>query len=130
MIPIVYFLMPESVHWLARKQPAGALDKINRDADAAWVIAAVAALPVVSADARKRSSGDMFRPPLLTTTILVTMAYFFHITTFYYIVKWVPTIVVGMGFAPSSAGCVLMLGERRWRHRRRRPRSALAALPA
>ena len=35
------------------------------------------------------------------------MAYFFHITTFYFIVKWVPTIVVGMGFAPSSAGYVL-----------------------
>ena len=25
MIPIVFFLMPESVHWLTRKQPAGAL---------------------------------------------------------------------------------------------------------
>jgi predicted MFS family arabinose efflux permease len=61
----------------------------------------------VSADVRKRSSGDLFRPPLLTVTILATMAYFFHITTFYYIVKWVPTIVVGMGFAPSSAGYVL-----------------------
>ena len=50
---------------------------------------------------------DLFRPPLLTVTILATMAYFFHITTFYYIVKWVPTLVVGMGFAPSSAGYVL-----------------------
>ena len=38
---------------------------------------------------------------------VATAAYFFHITTFYYIVKWVPTIVVGMGFAPSSAGYVL-----------------------
>ena len=25
-IPIVFFLVPESVHWLARKQPTGALD--------------------------------------------------------------------------------------------------------
>jgi MFS family permease len=30
LIPITYFLMPESVHWLARKQPGGALEKINR----------------------------------------------------------------------------------------------------
>ena len=30
MIPTVYFLMPESVHWLTRKQPAGALDRVNR----------------------------------------------------------------------------------------------------
>jgi MFS family permease len=32
MIPIVYFLMPESVHWLTRKQPAGALARVNRAA--------------------------------------------------------------------------------------------------
>jgi benzoate transport len=106
MIPTVYFLMPESVHWLARKQPEGALEKVNRTLKALGH-PAIAALPAVSADVRKRSSGDLFRPPLLTVTILATMAYFFHITTFYYIVKWVPTIVVGMGFAPSSAGYVL-----------------------
>src|SRR6188508_3833957 len=106
MIPTVYFLMPESVHWLTRKQPVGALDKVNRTL-ASLGHATVTELPPVSADVRKRSSGALFRPPLLTVTILATMAYFFHITTFYFIVKWVPTIVVGMGFAPSSAGYVL-----------------------
>ena len=106
MIPTVYFLMPESVHWLTRKQPVGALDKVNRTLTSLGHTT-VTELPAVSADVRKRSSGDLFRPPLLTVTILATMAYFFHITTFYYIVKWVPTIVVGMGFAPSSAGYVL-----------------------
>jgi benzoate transport len=106
MIPVVYFLMPESVHWLARKQPAGALERINRTL-ATFGHATVAALPAVSAEVRKKSSGDLFKAPLLTVTVLATMAYFFHITTFYYIVKWVPTIVVGMGFAPSSAGYVL-----------------------
>ena len=34
MIPIVYVFVPESVHWLARKQPADALRKINRTLDA------------------------------------------------------------------------------------------------
>jgi predicted MFS family arabinose efflux permease len=37
----------------------------------------------------------------------VTFAYFFHITTFYFIVKWVPQIVTSLGFAPSEAGNVL-----------------------
>ena len=106
MIPTVFFLMPESVHWLTRKQPAGALDKVNKTLRAIGH-GTVTELPAVSADARKRSSGDLFKAPLLTVTVLCTMAYFFHITTFYYIVKWVPTIVVGMGFAPSSAGYVL-----------------------
>jgi benzoate transport len=106
MIPIVFFLMPESVHWLTRKQPVGALERINRTLRRLGH-ATVAALPEVSADMRKRSTADIFKPGLLATTVLVTAAYFFHITTFYYIVKWVPKIVVDMGFAPSSAGYVL-----------------------
>jgi MFS family permease len=94
------------VHWLARKQPEGALAKINRTLNRLGH-SSVATLPAVSADVRKRSVADIFGGSLLTITVLVTLAYFFHITTFYYIVKWVPTIVVDMGFAPSSAGQVL-----------------------
>jgi MFS family permease len=105
-IPIVYFLVPESVHWLARKQPAGALDKINA-AMRKIGKPTVAALPVISEDARKRSVTDIFRPGLIATTLICAGAYFFHITTFYYILKWVPDIVVRMGFPPSSAGGVL-----------------------
>ncbi len=105
LIPIVFFFMPESVHWLARKQPAGALEKINRTMKRLGH-SAVAALPTVSAETRKRSVEDIFRPGLLAITVLVTMAYFFHITTFYFIVKWVPKIAVDMGLAASSAGLI------------------------
>jgi benzoate transport len=106
MIPLVVLFVPESVHWLARKQPEGALQKINRTLTRLGK-ATVTALPTVSADVRKRSVEDIFRPGLLAITVLVTLAYFFHITTFYFIVKWVPKIVVDMGFPASSAGGVL-----------------------
>jgi len=107
LIPIVWLAIPESVHWLARKQPAGALEKINR-AMARMGHATVAGLPVLSPSARKQSAGDIFGPAMVMTTVLVTLAYFFHIVTFYYIIKWVPKIVVDMGFVPSSAARVLM----------------------
>jgi MFS family permease len=99
--------VPESVHWLARKQPTGALEAINRTL-ARMGHAAIAALPAIAADARKKSIGDIFAPGLVATTVVVTLAYFFHITTFYYIVKWVPKIVVDMGFVASSAAGVLV----------------------
>lgn len=105
-IPLVYFLLPETVHWLARKQPAGALERINHTLRR-FGKAAVDMLPVISPETRNRSTADLFAPGLMTITILVTAAYFLHIITFYFIVKWVPTIVVGMGFAPSSAAGVL-----------------------
>jgi benzoate transport len=107
-IPLVYFLIPESVYWLARKQPAGALERINH-AMRRIGHPTVAALPEVSEEARKRSVSDIFRPGLIATTVIVAAAYFFHITTFYYILKWVPDIVVRMGFASSSAGGVLTM---------------------
>src|SRR6185295_10105612 len=45
---------------------------------------------------------------LLFITVLVTLAYFFHIVTFYFILKWVPKIVVDFGFPPSSAAGILV----------------------
>ncbi len=106
-IPLVFFLVPESVHWLARKQPAGALEKINRTLKR-MAHPTVSSLPVISADVRNRSMADIFAPTLIRTTLLVAAAYFFHIMTFYYVLKWVPKIVVDMGFAASSAAGVLV----------------------
>jgi MFS family permease len=106
-IPLVYFFVPESVHWLARKQPAGALAKINSTLKRMGH-ATVAALPVISAEVRKRSVSDIFGPGLIAITVLVTAAYFFHITTFYFIIKWIPKIVVDMGFTPAAAAGVLV----------------------
>ena len=107
LIPVVYFVIPESVHWLTRKQPAGALERIN-GALRRMGHATVNALPEVSALARKGSITEIFQPGLVAITTIVTLAYFFHITTFYFIVKWIPKIVVDMGFPASSAAGVLV----------------------
>jgi benzoate transport len=107
LIPVVYFVIPESVHWLARKQPTGALERINH-ALRRMGHATVSALPEIAPSARSRSIAEIFQPGLVAITTIVTLAYFFHITTFYFIVKWIPKIVVDMGFAPSSAAGVLV----------------------
>ncbi|MDT8399667.1 MAG: MFS transporter [Pseudomonadales bacterium] len=106
-IPLVYFLVPESVHWLSRKQPVGALEKINRSLQR-MKHSVVTALPVITAEARKKSSGDIFAPALLAITVILALAYFLHVTTFYFILKWVPKIVTDMGFTPSEAAGVLV----------------------
>src|SRR5438034_11437342 len=68
--------------------------------------ASAAALPAVA----KPRAGlvRLFLPDLARTTILLTLAYFAHIMTFYFILKWIPKIVVDMGFPPSGAGGVLV----------------------
>jgi benzoate transport len=107
LIPITFVAMPESVHWLARKQPHNALEKINR-AMTRMGHAATTALPAISDDVRRRSMTDIFSPALVSVTVIVSLAYFFHITTFYFILKWVPKIVADFGFAASSAANVLV----------------------
>ena len=106
-IPLIYFFVPESIHWLTRKQPQGALEKINRILNRLGK-QSVSALPQIQANVRNRSVSDLFSNRLIATTLIVTAAYFFHITTFYFPIKWVPKIVVDMGFAPSSAANVLV----------------------
>jgi benzoate transport len=110
LIPVVFFLMPESVQWLTRKQPRGALDAINKTFKRMGR-PAIDKLPPLPEAERKKSIGDIFSPGLARVTVLVTLAYFFHITTFYFIIKWVPKIVVDFGFPPSSAGNVLTWGN-------------------
>jgi benzoate transport len=106
LIPLVWFLVPESVHWLARKQPDGALTRINH-AMQRMGYAAIDRLPPQIVNVAKGAIWDIFAPGLIATTVILTMAYFFHVMTFYFILKWVPTIIHDMGFAASSAAGVL-----------------------
>ena len=107
LIPVVFLFVPESVHWLARRQPAGALERVNRSL-ARIGYAPIEELPDIPADMRRGSFGDVFAAQQVASTVIVTLAYFLHITTFYFIVKWVPKIVVDLGFAASAAAGVLV----------------------
>ena len=109
MLPLVWFFVPEAVSWLSNKQPKDALAKINATMSRMGH-ATIDQLPVLGEDpsGRKVGTDTIFSPHMIRTTIIVAAAYFFHITTFYYILKWVPKIVVDMGFAASSAAGVLV----------------------
>lgn len=106
-IPLVLFWVPESVAWLCQRPSAGALHRVNRVL-ARMGHSAVTALPAPAGPAASRSISDVLKPGLVGTTILITLVYFLHIMTFYFILKWVPKIVVDMGFAPASAAGVLV----------------------
>jgi len=102
-IPLIHFILPESVHWLARKQPEGALDRINATMKRLGH-AAIEQLPTIEEAARKVSTSFLFSRAMIATTILVTAIYFLHVVTLYYILKWTPKVVVDMGFPAYLAG--------------------------
>jgi benzoate transport len=106
-LPLVVLLLPETVASLVQRRPANALERVNA------VLRrlghpTVNSLPAPAANEPRARLGQLFAPDLARTTVLLTIAYFAHIMTFYFILKWIPKIVVDMGFPPSTAGGVLV----------------------
>jgi len=106
-IPIVWLLMPETIAYLAHRRAANVLERVNA-ALRRLGHATVSALPELEPDAPRARIAQLFTPALARTTVLLTIVYFAHLMTFYFILKWIPKIVVDMGFKPSSAGGVLV----------------------
>jgi MFS family permease len=107
MIPVVLWHLPESIAFLVQKRPARALERINHTL-ARMKHPQSTALPEVTLEQKSQSTSDIFKPGLRHLTIALTAAYFLHVATFYFILKWVPKIVVDMGFIASSAAGVLV----------------------
>jgi len=105
-IPLAWFLVPESVAFLDRRRKPGALEAINRILTR-FGHESMAALTPDTVESAQRSVMDIFKPGLIVTTVLITFGYFAHVTSFYFIIKWVPKLVVDMGFAPKAAAGVL-----------------------
>jgi benzoate transport len=105
MIPVVIFLLPESVSFLSRRGTPDARERANR---------VLARMGHRRADSLPPPAPPrvplvaLFAPSLIAATLLMTITYSMHIMTFYYIIKWVPKIVVDMGFPASSVGGVLV----------------------
>jgi benzoate transport len=107
MLLVVGVALPESIEYLATRRPPNHLDRINKTL-ARMGHDTIARLPDVVETKRKNSMAALLSPEYRVVTMLLTVAYFAHIMTFYYILKWIPRIVVDMGYVPSTAGAVLV----------------------
>ena len=110
MIPLVWFMMPESIHWLVRRNPANALARINA------VLTRlghrlVELVPEIQEQEKGKAWVDLFSRKYMATTLLLAIAYFLHIANFYFILKWVPDIIVRMGFDASNAGDIITMAS-------------------
>ena len=107
LIPVTWILLPESVSFLLLRQPPRALQRVNATLGRMGH-EQITALPRPAAGPARAGWGELFSPGLLRVTLLLTLAYLAHIMTFYFILKWIPKIVVDMGFTAAYAGSVLV----------------------
>lgn len=107
-IPLVLWLVPETPDWLNERRPKHVLERINTTLRR-FGLAEVDQLAPPPTHKPRAALIEIFQPPLLGRTILLTLAYLTHVTAYYYFVKWIPKLVVDMGFDASQGGGVLTL---------------------
>ncbi len=105
-IPLVALFVPETPAFLEQKRPAGALAAINRTF-ARFRLPALAALAPRGPETVRPGLLDIVKPGLIGTTTVLTLGYFFHAISFYFILKWAPKIIADFGHSPSEAAGVL-----------------------
>ena len=125
-IPLILWRLPESISYLVQRRPADALERIN------LILGrmghpTIDALPPAEAKENRGGPIDIFRRPLLPVTLVLTIVYFLHILTFYYMQTWLPKIIVDMGYSQSQGTEVRRLGKF-WRGGRRRRTGRTLAL--
>jgi MFS family permease len=70
--------------------------------------AAIERLPAAHGRGSPSAGPGIFGRGFRRTTILIAFAYFLHVTSFYFVIKWVPKIVVDMGYTAAAAAGVLV----------------------
>ena len=105
-IPI-FFLLPESVAFLSRQRSLSAHTRINR----VLVVYGKAPVACWQAEAPAQTverSEKLLASGISTLSAVLMIAFFFHMMTFYFFMKWIPKLVVDMGHAPATASMVVV----------------------
>ncbi|MEP1473006.1 MAG: MFS transporter [Halieaceae bacterium] len=106
-IPLVYFLVPETITFLERKRPDDALVRIQS------IMRRLGHSVPQSLPSRETQVAEpvgmasLFKSGLGLMTVILLFAYLGNVGTYYYFVKWIPTIVSDLGYSTSEATTVL-----------------------
>lgn len=109
IVPVALFV-PETLAFLHERRPREALQRINR------VLSQFGRAPLaaLSSAAPAPSSGRwlrLFERDTAAVTLALTLAFFMHMMTFYFLMKWIPKLVVDLGHSVASASMVLVFAN-------------------
>ncbi len=114
MFPVVYFLMPESLEFLAKKQPKNALRNINSTLRKMGS-PELAELPQQPDNAHHKTSVKaLFEGPRRFSTIMLWAGVMLGFFTLYFVISWIPKIAVDAGLPLDKgiyAGTAYNLGS-------------------
>lgn len=103
LLPLLWLSLPESLAFLVRQGAAGAATArgLLRRIDPAADLPLLAA-PLANTDDRS-PIGELFRPGYAADTLKLWAAFFTNLIAVYFLISWVPTLLVEAGFDASQA---------------------------
>ncbi|MEO0996334.1 MAG: MFS transporter, partial [Pseudomonadota bacterium] len=101
-LPVVWWLLPESLTFLLRTQPDDALSSVNRIL-VRMRHATIESLPGNDKRLHRRSVRSLFGAPLAPATTLLWSAFFMNFAALYFLTSWIPKLATGAGLALELA---------------------------
>ena len=114
---IAYLLIPESLQFLCKKQPADALEKVNK------ILQKLArprldALPALDETSNMTEADNqnvlekmfsLLTPELRRSTIKLWVTVFLCICSLYFLMSWIPKMVINLGYPADTANLAFTL---------------------
>ena len=114
---IAFFMIPESLHFLCKKQPDDALQRVNRILQI-FKIQSLQHLPSIEetggtteAD-RQNIYQKMLRlltPEFRRSTLTLWATFFLCISTLYFLMSWTPKLIINLGYSPDAGNLAFTL---------------------
>jgi benzoate transport len=101
--PLVFFVLPESIDFLVRRQPKNALSRVNalRRALRQPVLDALPLVAPVEAD--RGGVRGLFAQGRASATLLLWVSIMLGFMTLYFVISWIPKLAIEAGLAPTDA---------------------------
>jgi MFS family permease len=99
LVPVAVFFMQESLEFLLKRQPRGALERVNR-VRSKMGMTTLASLP----ERLEASRGPLPRPfkGRWPQTLLLWLSFFSIYLTLYFVIAWIPKLATQAGLLPSQ----------------------------
>lgn len=121
MCVIVYMLLPESLLFLSKKRPPGALESINKILSK-YKIAALTSLPeneqeenttdkpsINNSNSLFKRVAQLFTGDLGKKTMFLWAGFMLAMSTMYFLMSWIPKLIINAGFSTTTANYAFSL---------------------
>ncbi|ANI80222.1 Gentisate transporter (plasmid) [Sphingobium sp. EP60837] len=112
LVPLALIFLPESVEFLMAKRRPGALDAVNRLLEA-MNREPIAAMPRTVSTGGAPRFATLFQRSQRPITLSLAFIFFSFMTSFYFILSWLPKLAAMAGYpgkAATTAGLLLNIG--------------------